>query len=1772
MNFKQKFCFLILFLFFLTLGMVSANDDANNTLTTELPSQELTINDTLTTELQSQEVTINDSIQEEVSSSNEEILCSTCEDTLQSEEDFIVVNDWNELQYYCSQTDKDYTLKLKENTNFYPSSAYDVNQQIKVKNNVKIIGSEGSHIGNSSSSYMENSSTIRFRYIPIVVEDNVKVGITFNNVTFKWIYMNAGYDIEDCIFIKMGGKKENVFKNCKFYDNTIMHGHASIVYLKKGSATLDNCSFVNCTTEYGTVSIYDPASVKSTNMIVRNCYFENNYASTEPGCINNCGSLTVINSIFFKNRSFWWAGAIHTHGGGTTTIYDSNFTDNVAGWNGGALYTYGTLKIYNTIFIGNNCTTDNGGGAIGSCKHISVPKIYIEGCLFEKNSNNCWGADALSDGPGRGGAISLMDEGILEVRNTIFIANSASIGTAICAIEAGIYGSPDVILINNSFINHTRKGDVLCIRVANTTVNVSDNYYYGNSIEFANLTLTKLSEGREQATFEIATTLSHPSYYDENILDKTLYDVFINDKYVKTVNSTIFTIDFGDFDICEVYVIPTISNRKSNSVTAVSTREYVFVSKSNGDDSNNGISRDSPVSTIQKALQLAQNCQNIILLDSDFSENLQIDYDVTIKGEGNATLTDHSAFTVNTNSFTLKNLNINNLISDTFIKGNVNLSINNCIFTDNQATLIDNIGFTNIKDSILLNNSNIISSENYNMDYNWWGSTSQNLNKPIDLNINNWLVLNATSNTNRLEVDHVAQVQFAFYLNDNIKYNNFRLINLDLTTINGTVESNITSSDSKVTFTLTALGDGLMTAKYQNIETTVVFRFLKSAPNISVIAEDVMYGDELTVKVTAPGDATGHIIVKVSNQTQTLPVTSQTTVFTFTDLKTDNYIIQTTYSGDSKYLNQTTSAPVTVSKYDSNTLISLSPVVVDEDLVISINVNSDARGNVTLYINSQVETLTLINAFANHTIKNISRGDYLIRAVYNGDDKYLTSQDLRFIEVDNINATMEIAADNITYGAPAIIKIRLNDDATGNVSVTVDGVINSSEVNNGIAEVYLYNLDAGIDKIITVFYTGDDTYFNLTNTVSFTIIKAELTFNITSADIMIGQNAVIRITVAKKTTGTFTIGDVTSTIPLSGEVEFVLTDLEIGEYEITATYNGNNYNTVSNFTSFEVKEYPTPQVPNTETDGKSEYSTDVNGEVLFTIPINETIHGIVIDSEGNIYITTNQGIYSFTDKGAARWNFTSSDVTGNFSASVIGRDVIITPKSGDTLYFINQTTGEKYGSSNIYQASSILSPIIDSNANLYILSELNVDTNSYRLVKVPYKLWENGGDAVLLDFGKYEPIAFSVTDDYIAVLFDGRIRLIDAESLQTKYTKSGDYKNVSPLIDENGIVYCILGDSLVAYSPGGSQLWKTKITGGAGSQLLMDSEVGLYATNANGNLYRYDLATGKESLVSSLKITSGVLIDANHNLFFGCENIFYEITSEGKVLWKADMNNTITGKPVMDEKGTIYVASIDNKVYALTHGELRDPNLNITLNGEVLTITYDGECVGGISFDLNGKTYAETTVSIAGLSGGTYIINVTYEGDLRFAKASKTFSFFVKSKITNIQTTVQGSTVTFALPSDATGNVTVEANGKTYTKDLVNGKATVTLPDGNYNAVITYSGDDKYDGFTITKSVSVKKPVVKKASKITAKKKTFKKSKKVKKYSVTLKSGKAPIKKVTLTIKVGKKTFKAKTNAKGKATFKIKKLTKKGKYTAKITFRGNTHYKATSKKVKIVLR
>ena len=150
--------------------------------------------------------------------------------------------------------------------------------------------------------------------------------------------------------------------------------------------------------------------------------------------------------------------------------------------------------------------------------------------------------------------------------------------------------------------------------------------------------------------------------------------------------------------------------------------------------------------------------------------------------------------------------------------------------------------------------------------------------------------------------------------------------------------------------------------------------------------------------------------------------------------------------------------------------------------------------------------------------------------------------------------------------------------------------------------------------------------------------------------------------------------------------------------------------------------------------------------------------------------------------------------------------------------------------------------------------------------------------------------------------------------------------------------------------------------------------------------------------------------------------------------------------------------------------------------------------------------------------------------------------------------------------------ITVSIKGsKTYT---TNKKGQVKVPTKGlvpkkYTAKITFNGNTKYAKSTKSVKVTVKKAT----PKLYAKAKSFKKSTKIKKYTVTLKTNKKKVmKKVKLTLKVNKKTYKAKTNSKGKATFKITKLAKRGKYTALVKYPGSKYYKSKTVKAKIIVK
>jgi len=1931
---KKYFIFIALLVLIFSIGSVCAEDIGDNST--------LEVDDA---SIEADTVELEDMDNNKISDDETDSSClSTADDTkLEDSSDVIVVNNWEELKDYAGRTDKNYIVKLKENTNFYPKSLTSISYQIRINNNLTIIGSNGSYIGDSvpNLNLIGDDGILQGRYInyaPIVVPDNNGVGVTVENVTFKWIYNSYK---NDAVFFTMGGNSNNTFKNCVFKDIELTTGHSCIVYIRKGDATLENCSFINCTTDFGCVSIYnkddDPYGIcTSARMVIKDCYFENNYARTEPGCVNNCGIVVIYNTTFIKNRSFWWGGAIHTHGGANTTVYNCEFIDNVAGWNGGAIFTYSWLQVYNSTFRSNKCYTNNGGGAIGTYNYLTTPHVYIENSLFEDNANLCLEMCA-------GGAISAVNNGNMTVYNSTFVHNYASYG---CGIAVSTQNGYTIIIEGNKFINHTYPVELLEITTRGSEYIITNNYFLNDGIGFSIASLNVSEPIDEKVNVSFSLSVNRPSIYDTDIIDKCTYDIYVDGKYEETISETTFALNFEDVESHEVYIIPSFSIYRSNVITVSVPRDYIYVSKKSGNDNNDGLTKQTPVYSLSKAIELARSNNHILLMDGAFDEeNLNIDYRLTIWGTNESSIGEstliNSMFNVENTKFSLRNLTISNLKSSSsnskLINGNLsNVFIDNCIIESNTLSNFINsysLGITNsllknneisfninsltiqnsdiennintknalfnsnnlgdwiiseslfnnndlefglfncsfssvriensvfenntgtnkascinlgdetkliinssqfennnitliykhdsksgiiMRNSIILNNDNFIDGDfnNIDCDYNWWGNTYENMmiqpNFNSQISIQKWLFLNISCLN---EVEHGINYDFNISLDNLITtegkiltYNNYQLPQIifrlcaDNVTINNIMV--LSEGHSKTTFSLSGVNDASITTTHGIVSVFRYLNFVKTNPERTITTNEIMVGENGTVSITLPKDVTGNITIKICNVTETKIIENKTIQFEFNGIPAGNHILLINYSGDDKYESFSDEINFVVNKFNSTTKISVGKIKVSEDVILTIEVSENATGNVTLIINEIETNLNITGSKLFYTINNITRGDWEVKAIYNGDYKYKSSEDSTRFEVEKSIAEVIINLQDIAYGEDVNIQIFMNNDVTGNVTVIIEDICKSTNLINGRASFTISNLTAGY-KEVQIKYTGDNYYASQDYSSVFYIEKLDTNFDIAASTAKEGQNIIVDLSIPIGVTGNFTISveNISEVIPISpiGEVTWYVSSLPVGNHTLTATYNGQNYKTCKKSITITILPWEDTQWPNegydVQNSGKSPYDSRTNGELDWIIETDEEIIGnIAIDNSGNICIITTKGIYSFDKHGNQNWKYNSH--YSIFSGMVIGREVIISPVSGDTLYFINQTNGQKYGYSNIWQGSSIFTPVIDEKCNLYISGEKIYDTGKYNLVIVPYDAWEYGGQ-VSIDLGDSAPTTAPVVvnDNIVCLGTEKGLKLIDI-SQEKVISNINIMTSVRPVVGDGGIIYAFTSNEIYAIDSAGNQLWKSN-TSGESKYLAIDNENSLlYSIDKQDNLYKHNiLDNGAETLILNLNITSGILIGNDGTLYLGADTTFIALDSNGEFLWKSNIGETITGTPVMDADGNIYVTG-NTTLFALTNAPLKDANLSIETanvvygNDVKFNITLNNEATGEISVTINENTYiynGNAEISIPNLPAGSYDVIVSYTGDKRYSSSQKTLTVNVSkieasaSNIT-IPAEINTDNLSFSieLASDATGTFTVSVDGVKYSAPLNNGKATVEIPklsSGDHNIVVTYGGDSNYNPITTSKTVTVPSPATENPDAHTTtagdsgasiektsyvlKSSNYKVKKSAKKLvlKATLKSSNGkPIKGKKITFKLNGKTYKAKTNKKGiaKVTIKknvIKKLKVK-KYTLKITY------------------
>ncbi|BDF80242.1 Ig-like domain repeat protein [Methanobrevibacter smithii] len=475
-------------------------------------------------------------------------------------------------------------------------------------------------------------------------------------------------------------------------------------------------------------------------------------------------------------------------------------------------------------------------------------------------------------------------------------------------------------------------------------------------------------------------------------------------------------------------------------------------------------------------------------------------------------------------------------------------------------------------------------------------------------------------------------------------------------------------------------GNSIVTESYNSTKFTI--DLIDSS--IAVEAKDIKCGEEAVITATVTNGATGTVTFFVNGKTYVVDITDSVATLKIADLTTGDYPVFAYYNGDKYYKTSYNSTTFNVAKLASTTTVNVSDIKVGEDAVISIAVPEITSGVVSVTVGDAIYNVAVVDGKGTLTLSGLASGSYDVVAKFNGDDKYLASEDSAKFNVTKLASTIDIAVDNIKVGENAVISVALPEDATGEVIISVNGKNYTVMTKYGMANVTISDLANGTYSV-DVFYNGDDIYAPIKNSTAFTVSKvSDYNMTVDIADIVKGENATITVSVPEDGTGSVIVTingtDYKGTV-VNGTAKVIIPGLDEGTYKVVTFYTGDN-------------KYDSMIVNGTITVNKNTKTTLTMDNLVKYFNGPQKLMAKLVDGFGNpianatVYFTINGKVYArITDengtasiairllpgeyKASALFNGTGDYDVTSVNASVLVKNTIL--GNDTTLYFRNGT-------------------------------------------------------------------------------------------------------------------------------------------------------------------------------------------------------------------------------------------------------------------------------------------------------------------------------------------------------------------------------------------------------------------------------------------------------------------------------------------------------------------
>ena len=819
---------------------------------------------------------------------------------------------------------------------------------------------------------------------------------------------------------------------------------------------------------------------------------------------------------------------------------------------------------------------------------------------------------------------------------------------------------------------------------------------------------------------------------------------------------------------------------------------------------------------------------------------------------------------------------------------------------------------------------------------------------------------------------------------------------------------------------VTYLGDD----QYMSSTGGAEFTLDKVESTVSAVGENITVGDKEVITVKVPVDATGNVTVEIAGVgTFTIPVANGTGILVVKDLGVGTYDVNVRYNGDGKYLPSDSHTTFKVSKVDT----------IDEDIKVIDNGNgtvvvvvpNNATGNVTVKVGDHTYVANVTNGTAVIQLDNETPGTHDIEVVYSGDDKYSNATVSSSVTVPKLSAPIKVDTANIQVGDAALINVTLPDDATGDVTIEIDGKIYTPyEFKDGVARFKVENLTSGV-KTVVVKYSGDDNYISNFTTSNFTVSKRSSTVYATITDANVGDNVTVTVFVPEDATGQVLIdidgvGYYVNVTGGKGTVD--IPRIPSGVYPVNLTYTGDDKYLPSHSNgSFNVSKVASFVIPTAQ-------DIPIGANEFITIQVPEDATGnvtLIIDGEEYVF-NLNDGTLGAGYSGDHKYSIAVSGGKGSITITGLpkGEYVVSVKYNGDDKYL---------------QSSNTTTFIVYKDSTEMEIKDLG---NGTVVVELPEDA--KGNVTVTIDNQTY---VVNVTNGTAV------IDLVNAtpgtHDITVRYSGDGDYppqtvnstvsipKRSTPIRVDVSDIY--VGDTATV------------------TVYLPDGATGEVEIEINGKKYTGEAKDGK----AVIKVSGLAFGDKTVAVTYGGDKYYVE-------------NFTTAQFKVLQRPSSVSASSVNVK-----YG-----------NDGVITVTVPADQTGRVLVNVNGIGYYATIkngkakVVVPDLAVGSYKVTVTYEGDDKYLPSTTTTSFKVTKSKRSISSTGdvitegENANVVIDVPKGAKGSVTIKVNGKKYTAKVKNGMARFKvsgLTAGSYKVHAKYSGDKNHEPSTSTTKIVVHK-------------------------------------------------------------------------------------------------